>query len=112
MHVGHNSEAALRVCVPTNVVSEFIELYGAFIYILELCIRYSGLVNGVMRKGFLLYLAAYQKAHARAAIRIALEQPINAVIISGKAIRLETNRVTAKKLQITAPSIAHALVTG
>jgi hypothetical protein len=28
--VGHNGEAALRVCVPANVVSEFIELLGAF----------------------------------------------------------------------------------
>ena len=25
-HVGHNGEAAPRVCVPANVVSEFIEL--------------------------------------------------------------------------------------
>jgi len=26
--VGHNGEAALRVCVPANAVSEFIELLG------------------------------------------------------------------------------------
>ena len=29
--MGHNGEAALRVCVPANEVSEFIELLGGIV---------------------------------------------------------------------------------
>ncbi|CAD5292453.1 conserved hypothetical protein [Alteromonas sp. 154] len=39
--MGHNGEAALRVCVPTNVVSELIELLAAFFGIHNIYIQPS-----------------------------------------------------------------------